>query len=393
MLLMEIAALDWTFPACPAPPDWLVDWDALATRFAWLRALAGVPQDAHHHAEGDVSIHTRMVVGALAADPAWRALGATERAVVFAAALLHDVAKPACTRVEVDGHITSARHARVGATMAHALLWEAVGLAEPVPLAIRLAIAGIVRHHGLPLWFWDKDDPIRAVLAASYAARLDWVALVAEADVRGRICADQADLLDRVALFRGYSHEQGCAAAPRSFASDHSRFVYFARAGGSPDYAAYDATVCEVILLSGLPGAGKDTWVREQAPDWPVISLDGLRREMGVAPTEPQGTVIHAAREQARELLRRQQSFIWNATNLTRALRGQLITLFADYGARVRIVYLDAPAAVISARNRARAHPVPEAVIRRMVAKLEVPDGTEAHSVVYLTSNALAGTS
>ena len=37
-------------------------------------------------------------------------LGAAEREVVFAAALLHDVAKPLCTKVEFDGRVTSRGH-------------------------------------------------------------------------------------------------------------------------------------------------------------------------------------------------------------------------------------------------------------------------------------------
>ena len=34
----------WTFPHVPAPPDWRIDWDAIAGRFAWIRAMAGVPR-------------------------------------------------------------------------------------------------------------------------------------------------------------------------------------------------------------------------------------------------------------------------------------------------------------------------------------------------------------
>ncbi len=81
-----------------------------------------------------------------------------------------------------------------------------------------------VRHHGLPLWFLDRADPARAVVAASQVARLDHVAMLAEADVRGRICADQRELLDRIELFRQYCVELGCLAQPRAFASAHSRF-------------------------------------------------------------------------------------------------------------------------------------------------------------------------
>jgi predicted kinase len=103
-----------------------------------------------------------------------------------------------------------------------------------------------------------------------------------------------------------------------------------------------------------------------------------------VSPDEPQGAVVQAAKGRARELLRRGKPFVWNATNISRRLRGPLIDLFAGYRARVRIVYLDAPFDTILARNRARPSPVPERAIVRMLEKVELPDATEAHAVDYV---------
>src|SRR3954468_11712259 len=103
----EFACLPWTCAHCPVPPDWRIDWGALLAACPWLRTLDGVPQDAVYHAEGDVLTHTRMVAEALVGLAAWRALPDTQRAVLFAAALLHDIGKPSCTQIEPDGHISS----------------------------------------------------------------------------------------------------------------------------------------------------------------------------------------------------------------------------------------------------------------------------------------------
>ena len=75
----------WTFPLCPAPPSWALDWPAIEERFAWMRALGGCPQDPTYHAEGDVLAHTRLVAEALVASGAWRALPAPERSILFVA--------------------------------------------------------------------------------------------------------------------------------------------------------------------------------------------------------------------------------------------------------------------------------------------------------------------
>jgi predicted kinase len=96
--------------------------------------------------------------------------------------------------------------------------------------------------------------------------------------------------------------------------------------------------------------------------------------------------VVQAARERARELLRQRQPFAWNATNITRSLRRQLVDLFLSYGARVRIVYVEAPYTDLLARNRHRAAAaaVPEKVIARLLRRLDVPDATEAHAVGWV---------
>jgi predicted kinase len=378
------AAENWTFPFCPTPPGFHLDWAGLVARFDWLQTLAGCPQDPGYHGEGDVLIHTRLVAEALVSSTAWRELDATARAILFAAALLHDVAKPVCTRQE-NGRIVSPNHARRGAQIAQEILYRQLPEAGwPVPFALRQQIVGLVRHHGLPLWFWDKAEVQRAVLVASYQARLDHVTLLAQADVDGRIASDLPDLHSRLALFREYVQEQGCWQQPYPFASDHGRFIYFTNSSTHPDYVPYDDTTCEVSLLSGLPGAGKDTWLARMPLPQPVISLDDLRAEMDVRPGDNQGRVTAAARQQARTYLRQGQDFIWNATNVTQPLRRRLISLFTGYKARVRIVYRETSWPELLRRNRERPQPIPESVLTTLLPKLNVPDKTEARQVEWV---------
>ncbi len=56
---------EWSFPFCPTPPDWTMDWQGIQQQFSWVRAMDGVPQSPIYHAEGNVLIHTRMVAQAL----------------------------------------------------------------------------------------------------------------------------------------------------------------------------------------------------------------------------------------------------------------------------------------------------------------------------------------
>ena len=153
------------------------------------------------------------------------------------------------------------------------------------------------------------------------------------------------------------------------------------------DYEAYDDTKFEVILMCALPAAGKDTWVGKNYRHLPIISLDDIREAMDVLPTDCQGEVICEARDKAKDYLRAKKSFVWNATNITFSLRRQLISLFTEYGAKVKIVYLEQPYKEILRRNRDRSRSVPENVIDRMIKKLEVPGVTEAHEVNWVVDD------
>jgi predicted kinase len=159
----------------------------------------------------------------------------------------------------------------------------------------------------------------------------------------------------------------------------------------APDVVAHDDTEFEVVVMAGLPASGKDTWLRAHRPDLPVISLDAVRAELDVDPDDAQGEVIAKARERARSYMRTRTSFAWNATNLSRQLRTQLLALFRSYRARTHIVYCEAPKAELEKRNRGRHVPVPRAAIARMMDRWTVPDPTEAHQVTYAfpTSNDL----
>ena len=207
--------------------------------------------------------------------------------------------------------------------------------------------------------------------------------MVAEADVLGRECPDKSELIQRVSLFRDVCEENQCLSHPLRFASDHTRLVYLNSRSNTPDREIFDDTRCEVIVMSGIPGCGKDTWIAENLSQYPVVSLDNLRTEMGIAPSKNQGQVGQRARELARAFLRKEKSFVWNATNLTQMVRQPLLSLFHDYRARTRIVYVESDWDTILQRNTNRVEQVPKSVLQRLVARFEVPTVDEVHDVQY----------
>lgn len=118
----------------------------------------------------------------------------------------------------------------------------------------------------------------------------------------------------------------------------------------------------------------------------PVVSLDAIRRKHKFSPTDKaaNGWVAQTAKEQARIYLRKGQDFIWNATNVSRQRRTQLIDLFITYGARVKNCLYRETLFSLARQNSTREYEVPETVLDKMLGRLEVPQLTEAHEMVYV---------
>src|SRR5258708_24446384 len=165
---------------CPAPPAWHVDWPALTEEFEWIRAMRDCPQDEVFHAEGTVWTHVGMVCEALAGLDEFRALPELDRHILFAATLLHDVAKPSCTRNE-DGRITSRGHSERGAIAARRILWELGS-----DFTAREQVSALVRGHQLPCHLINRPDAPRTAFLISQTARCDLLTLLAQAGAWGR---------------------------------------------------------------------------------------------------------------------------------------------------------------------------------------------------------------
>lgn len=355
-----------------------VPWQKLEQEYAFPGQMAACPQEPRFHGEGDVWTHTRMVVDELRKSEGWETTSEATREILFGAALLHDVGKPSRTRQGVEGQITSRGHSRRGAILARQMMWQA-----GVDFHLREHICQLTRFHQIPFFLLDRRDSDRLIRKLSLSVSLPVLAVLARADARGRVAPDQEKLLENVDLLEEFAREHECWASPFGFPSAHSRFQYFRKPNRNPYYPAYDDTLCEAVLMSGLPATGKDFWIREHLSGHRVISLDDIRDELDISPTENQGPVIQRARQQAKEFLREGQDFVWNATGLSRRQRNKQLRLFARYNASTRVVYVEAPPEKVHRRNQDRKHPVPGVAMEAMQDKWELPTREEAHVVEY----------
>lgn len=357
------------------------NWNNLYTTFSWVRDMEGVIQDPIYHEEGDVLIHTQMVTAALLNLSEYQDLEDQNKEILFAAALMHDIEKRSTTVVENDGSITSKGHAKKGTYTSRELLYRFYD----APFSTRESIAKLVRYHGFPLWFFEKENPLKALRKVSLEVNTYWLYLLAKSDVLGRICFDQEDLLYRVELFKAFCIEQDCFGKAADFASDFGKYHYFSSSETDHNYQPFEGNSFEVILLSGLPGAGKDSFIKKHYPDHAVVSIDELRRTFKIDPKDKKGNgkMVQLAKENARSFLRKKQPFIWNATNITYSIRQQLISLFQDYGAKTKIIYIEVPYPQLIDQNKNRQYAIPESALHQLIRKLEPPAKWEAPLVEF----------
>ena len=376
------------------PRDAHIDWPLIerTVMAPFVADLTATPQTATYHGEGNVWAHTILVCEELVKMDAFWNLPERARQEVFLATLFHDIGKPSVTTEEPDGHFRAQGHAKRGAHQVRELLWKEYGMAgDPDRRTFRETVCSLVQHHAMPLHIADspyEESRFRAVAAeAELSGDYTWElqCLVTEADVRGRIADDVPQLLNTLEYCRLRAQDLGCFTGPYPFPDAYTRFRYLDGYPVSPDYPLFNETWGEVTVLCGLPGTGKDYYIEHHLPGLPVVSLDGIRQERGILPSDSnQGPVVQEAMDRAKAFLRARQSFVWNATSLTRMIRGKILALCRDYKASTRIVFLETNWDEELRRNASRTDVVPLDVIERMLSRLEVPYPQEAEVVEWI---------
>ena len=349
------------------------------------------PQPMRWHGEGDVLTHTEMVVAELANVPGYSELTTRQKEILTAAAWLHDIGKIRQTR-QIGKAIEAPNHSSVGARMAREEMWLSHNLCGTQDaIQKREAIALLVRYHSTPPHVIDAPDAslrlhriaANGLLAPDFSVKL--LCMLSRADMMGRICGDKDEMLDQISLCEELAKEEGCCESYYTFPSDHTRRAYLDGRDIWKSQQLHDDTWGTVYIMSGLPGTGKDTWIRQNLPDIPMVSLDDIRREQKISPTDNQGFVANLAKEQAKEYLRKHQPFVWNATNIVDSTRRKLISLFEGYKARVNIIYLETDWQTLLERNRSREDAVPQSAIESMLGKLTPPEVHEAAQVDWIS--------
>ena len=177
--------------------------------FPELRALVGCGQDPEWHPEGDVWVHTLMVVDQARAriDD----LDLPQQLTLMLAALCHDLGKPATTEF-IDGRIRSRGHEEAGVPPTRAFL-DRLDVHTLAGYDVRQQVLGLVAHHLKPGMWHRAPQPVGDGAFRRLARKVDLelLALLSAADCLGRTgdfdCAATMDWFLARARALGVEHE------------------------------------------------------------------------------------------------------------------------------------------------------------------------------------------
>jgi tRNA nucleotidyltransferase (CCA-adding enzyme) len=163
---------------------WLHALGALDQLFPEIKSMIDVPQDPEWHPEGDVFVHTRLVLDRAREliDP----LSYAKQVTVMLAALAHDFGKPSTTEF-LEGRWRSRGHEEAGVLPTEEFL-DRLNLHTLDGYNVRGQVVALVRDHLKPGEFYKKRDEVGegAFRRLARKCELDLLYRVAKADSLGR---------------------------------------------------------------------------------------------------------------------------------------------------------------------------------------------------------------
>jgi len=161
-----------------------LDLGVIDRLFPEIKALVGCEQEPEWHPEGDVWVHTLMVV-----DEARKRIDDLDRprqVAVMLGAVCHDLGKPPTTAF-VDGRIRSIDHEQAGVAPATAVL-DRLNIHTMDGFDVRREVLGVTAHHLKPGMFRQSPTPVSdgAFRRLAQKVDLELLARVAKSDCLGR---------------------------------------------------------------------------------------------------------------------------------------------------------------------------------------------------------------
>lgn len=351
-------------------------WDVIES-IPQFETLSSTGQSEKWHKEGDVLSHTRLVVSEmekLMADES-----DNERYhLMVCAALFHDIGKGIRTFFDKEkaAYVTKG-HGQAGAAITRTII-------EDEDVQLREKLCYMVRNHMALHHILEKDDS--AIDRKLIEMSLGWVSVgdmlaLCRCDDYGSIndVWDDDGKENKYMKIRAKAESLGCLEQPYQFSSSDQKHRFFAY-GDMDEPCRSDGHPFSVMVVIGLPGSGKNTYIDKYLSTLPSVSRDDIRKKMGLPGEKPQGDkaqereVTKIFDDEVYALLANKQSFVVNNVNMRPEYRMELLSKVSAHNVKIYYVYINTPVDICKERRKCM---MPLSVIDRMWSGFDFPTEAE----------------
>lgn len=383
--------------------------------FPLLLEFKNTEQDPEWHAEGDVHIHTNMVIEEMYKIFEENNFSNKDKYILLMSAIFHDIAKPVTTRrKEIMGieRVTASNHEYEGLSYLYYRFLEIDITKED-----REHILELVGFHQYPkkLVIFEEGNPEYAFKLLTENTSGKYFYFLELADMRGRETIDYDEQIEYMELFKEYCLEFNCfetnsnidkeirntilAVYPEETESSLSYLIGKTKKrwseGNKVDphviynkYYEHKDNYSNFYVLCGLSGSGKSTVVKEltsKNDNIKIVELDQLRlkhKEKRNNRREIDGKVRQESKELIKQYLREGYDVIFDACNLRKDFRKIVCDLAEEYYAKTILILMDTPLSQCIKNDRDRTiRTVGEQIIYNQRKSFQYPVNSEFNEI------------